>query len=321
MLPNVSKAPTRPHAASAVRGLGPIDSRLRRFIAPSGRGAYYHPARRSMEWTLQRLYRGNWPAKLWQLWPRATQVQCVRRSFQLLAPSAAPLRIGFVSDTHVGPTTPPALLEAAFGCLAQERLDVLLLGGDYVYLEATPAKLATLTALIASVPAAHKFAVLGNHDLWTHHARIEAALRAGGARVLVNQGLMLNPRHGPLGLIGIDDPYTGEPDVSAALAEVDDPRHLIVLCHAPDGLPQTLAALSGDTRRGLYVCGHTHGGQIASPWGPLIVPGPVGRVYPHGFHDVGPLQLHVSRGVGATELPIRAFAPPEVAVIDLLPER
>jgi predicted MPP superfamily phosphohydrolase len=48
----------------------------------------------------------------------------------------------------------------------------------------------------------------------------------------------------------------------------------------------------------------------------------VGKKYPHGFHEISgassSLYLHVSRGVGATELPIRSYAAPEVAVFDLV---
>lgn len=50
-----------------------------------------------------------------------------------------------------------------------------------------------------------------------------------------------------------------------------------------------------------------------------MIPGRVGKKYPHGFHHVPPFYLHVSRGLGATELPIRTYAAPEVAVFDLVP--
>ena len=95
----------------------------------------------------------------------------------------------------------------------------------------------------------------------------------------------------------------------------------LVLCHAADLLPEVRAALAklppSRERRVLYVCGHTHGGQIAMPWGPLIVPGPIGKLHPAGLATFDELLLYVSRGVGATELPIRTFAPPEVLVVDV----
>jgi hypothetical protein len=65
----------------------------------------------------------------------------------------------------------------------------------------------------------------------------------------------------------------------------------------------------------LLLSGHTHGGQIALPGPrPIIVPGPLGKRWPFGLHRAGDLTLFVSRGVGTTELPIRTFATPDIAV-------
>ena len=48
------------------------------------------------------------------------------------------------------------------------------------------------------------------------------------------------------------------------------------------------------------MCGHTHGGHLALPGGrPIVMPSPMGRLYPWGFHDVNGMELFVSRGVGA----------------------
>lgn len=283
-----------------------------------GRGAHYHGIRSRVERVLTVLYRGDWPAKLWAQLPAARRVSVVQRQVALLPPSAATLRVGFISDIHIGPTTPPALLDNAFRALAEAQLDVLLLGGDYVFLAGTQAKAARLTQLVRRVPAARKFAVLGNHDLWTDQDLLADALRAADVRVLENEHVKLTDG---LTLIGLDDPWVGQLDTARALAGIGAPQALLVLCHSPDGLPaarRALATLPGSPH-GLYVCGHTHGGQIAAPWGPLLVPGKVGKRYPSGYHTLSPLDLYVSRGVGATELPIRSYAPPEVAVFELGP--
>jgi hypothetical protein len=241
----------------------------------------------------------------------------------ILPPSASQLRIGFASDLHIGPTTPIKVLEAAFERLAQAELDVLLLGGDYVFLDATPRKADVLCALARSVPAGRKFAVLGNHDLWTRHSILEAALERAGVELLGNSNVMLDARHGNVALAGLDDPWTGTPDCTRALQGVGDLDALVVLCHSPDGLPFAVDAVAALPRApaALYVCGHTHGGQIATPWGPIVVPGRLGKKYPHGLHHVAPFCLHVSRGLGATELPIRTYATPEVAVFEIAPRR
>jgi predicted MPP superfamily phosphohydrolase len=73
----------------------------------------------------------------------------------------------------------------------------------------------------------------------------------------------------------------------------------------------------GDRDVALYLCGHTHGGHIALPWGPIYVPGPVGKQISSGFHRIEGMAVLVSRGLGGIELPIRAFAHPDVVVVTL----
>lgn len=291
-------------------------------LSSEGRGTGYTRRRGLVESALRIAYRGDWPAKLWAAFPPACRVTCVRRTVAILPPAHPPVRVGFVSDIHIGPTTPHKLLDAAFGQLAEEALDVLLLGGDYIFLDATEEKAALLGSLVRRVPAARKFAVLGNHDLWTHHVLIERELRAAGVQILTNQHAILKSAAGSLALLGLDDPWTGTLDAPGAIRGIGEPDAVVVLCHSPDGLPHAVHAVRGlpGSPAGLYVCGHTHGGQIATPWGPLVVPGMVGKKYPHGFHWVSPLHVHVSRGVGGVEVPMRTYAAPEVAVFELVPK-
>ena len=176
-------------------------------------------------------------------------------------------RIAFVSDLHVGPTTPASLLERTFEVIRRERPSVLLLGGDYVYLEAEPHRLAVLGSLVQSVDCPVKLAVLGNHDLWTWDRAIVEALSDAGVRVLVNEVASLPAPWSDVAVVGLDDPWTGRCDPWAAAAQLDGQPFRIVLCHSPDGL----GLLSG-LRFDLFLAGHTHGGQIAAPWGPIVLP-------------------------------------------------
>jgi predicted MPP superfamily phosphohydrolase len=228
--------------------------------------------------------------------------------------------MGFVSDVHLGPTTPAPLLAAAFGHLARARLDVLLLGGDYVFLDATESKARLLADFVRGVPAPKKLAVLGNHDLWTHHALLEQSLGEAGVQLLLNGSTPLGAPWETVRVVGLDDPWTGQPDASEALRDAGDADALVVLCHSPDGLPEIRRGLARFPRRRpiLYACGHTHGGHVAAPWGPVVVPGRVGKQYPAGLHDVGDMHLHVSRGVGGVEVPIRTYARPDVVIFDLV---
>ncbi len=283
-------------------------------LRATGRGDRYSPGRGLVEHALTRVYAGDWPGRLWARVPGAAVLARIEHRLALLRPGSAPLRIGFASDLHLGPTTASSVLDAAFAHLADAALDVLLLGGDYVYLAATRARTDELRERVAALRIPTKLAVLGNHDLWTTHPDIERALEAAGARVLVNANVRLPDPFGDIAIVGLDEPWTGTPDAAAALRGTEDAALRIGLCHSPDGVHY----LAG---RGvaLLLAGHTHGGQIALP-GPrpiVLPPGPYSQRYAWGRHEIEGMTLIVSRGVGTTELPIRAWAQPDVIVVEL----
>jgi hypothetical protein len=206
------------------------------------------------------------------------------------------------------------VLEAAFAAIRRAEPDILLLGGDYVFLDAEPRRLEALSSLVGSIACPLTLAVLGNHDLWTHDQAIVEALSSAGARVLVNEVVPLPDPWSDVAVLGLDDPWTGRCDPQAAAAQLNGEPVRIVLCHSPDGL----ALLSG-LRFDLFLCGHTHGGQIAAPWGPIVLPhGPMCRVIPSGLRRWEQGLVYVSRGVGGVELPIRTFASPEVVLLELV---
>jgi hypothetical protein len=225
---------------------------------------------------------------------------------------AQPLRIGFASDFHAGPTTHTALFDDLLAALRAERPDVLLLGGDYVSFDAH-----NVDALRAFLEGARAplgtYAVMGNHDIWNGRDVVENALRAAGVDVLVNRNVALPAPFGQVSVCGIDDPWTGKPAAGATFAGAGTVR--IYLMHSPDGL-----CLLERQRFDVGFAGHTHGGQIARPDGaPLFRPsGPCSREYTYGRYDLpdnGP--LIVSRGVGCAGIPLRLNADPELVICTL----
>lgn len=256
---------------------------------------------------------GDWPARLWAHVPGACDVQTVEHVLPVLDEGVPSLRLAFISDLHVGPTTPSEVLDRAFELVQRARPDVLLLGGDFVFLGATPDRVSELERRVSEVVAPTKLAVLGNHDLWTHHGLIEAALARAGVRVLINETKVLNAPHDHVAIVGIDEPWTGNPDVRRALAGASRARVKIALAHAPEAAPM----LQG-MDVSLLVCGHTHGGQIAASGGrPFYVPGVVGRSHPWGFGTVAGVPVLVSRGIGGVEIPVRLNAQPDILLVTL----
>jgi len=92
---------------------------------------------------------------------------------------------------------------------------------------------------------------------------------------------------------------------------------VIFLYHYPDAI----YGLAG--RADLYLCGHTHGGQVALPfYGALITLSKYGKRFEGGRYEVGGTTMYVTRGVGMEGYhtpPIRFLAPPEVVFIELAP--
>jgi predicted MPP superfamily phosphohydrolase len=86
----------------------------------------------------------------------------------------------------------------------------------------------------------------------------------------------------------------------------------IAVAHAPEGVP----FIAGRGAQ-LLLCGHTHGGQVALPSGPVVVHGRLGRRWPSGLHDVAGMKLFVSRGLGIVDLPLRLYAAPDVSLFTL----
>jgi predicted MPP superfamily phosphohydrolase len=226
-----------------------------------------------------------------------------------------PLRIAFASDFHAGPVTSRDLLRHACDALAALRPDVLLLGGDFVAIRAADAE---FLAEHLAVPApCGRFAVLGNHDLRANRRQLLAALEDAGVDLLINRNVRLPAPFDHIWICGLDDPTHGHPDADRAFDGAAGTR--VVLMHSPDGL----LAL-GQRDFALALCGHTHGGQIAWPWGrPIHVPeGRLSRRYASGCFDLGEGRtLLVSRGVGCSAVPVRVFAPPEVHLVELRTER
>ena len=89
----------------------------------------------------------------------------------------------------------------------------------------------------------------------------------------------------------------------------------IMLYHDPDAFYR-FAALGC----GLVLSGHNHGGQIALPGGRAVLSHPGGDLFPAysgGVYTEGDSTMVLSRGLGTSVIPVRAFARPEVVGITL----
>ena len=245
----------------------------------------------------------------------------IRRARISLAdwPSGAPpVRAVLISDLHVvGPDMPPERLRRIVDRINRFAPDLVLIAGDTVSdrplatrIYSTEEAVAPLAALR---PRLGTIAVLGNHDHYRDEQASRRALRAMGISVLDNQAISI----GPLAVGGLDDAFTDHADPEATVAQMRRlPGAKLMLSHSPD----PFAKLPPDI--GLTVAGHTHCGQIRLPLiGTLTTYSDHGDRYACGLVRENGRTLIVSAGLGASVVPLRIGAVPDMWLIELGPVR
>jgi predicted MPP superfamily phosphohydrolase len=190
--------------------------------------------------------------------------------------------------------------------------DLILLTGDYV-LE-TADSIFELAPVLAELNATHGiYAVLGNHDHWTDAGVVRQGLKESGLPVLHNEGVAVGVGTGTLYVAGIDDSWSGQPDLEAALSGLPASAPAVLLAHEPDFADKYLA----DGRVALQLSGHSHGGQVRLPGvGPLVLPR-FGQKYHNGLNRVQNSWVYTTRGIGVIGPPVRFNCPPEITEITL----
>ena len=243
-----------------------------------------------------------------------------------LAPELQGYTIAVLSDLHYGGTIVPARLIARAVRLANEASpDLTVILGDYAL---SHAKLRTISrwlyewALPRMTEALRGLrardgiiAILGNHDYDYDAAKVVTWLESTGARVLVNDCVVVSRGDAQLGIGGVDDWTHGRIDAEGGCGSLAPEIPRVVLSHNPDGALE----LAPTARADLMLGGHTHGGQIVLPF--------IGAPSRHctvcdassasGWVARSPVPLYVTTGVGVV-LPLRVRCPAEVLVVRLV---
>jgi hypothetical protein len=237
-----------------------------------------------------------------------------------MPPGAPPIRLLHISDLHVERLTQRE--ERLLQLVKQARPDLILITGDYVNLSFNrdPSTHAQVKQLLSQLTAPYGvYATLGSPpvDLRDSVAAIFEGLpiqlmREQWAEVDLGEGRKLV-------LLGLDCTHHIPTDAARfkslmAVAPNSVPQAL--LYHSPELMPQAT-----DHGIDLYLCGHTHGGQVRLPFiGPILTSSQLGRKYVMGLYRHGRTHLYVSRGVGLEGLSaprVRFLSPPEVTLLTL----
>jgi uncharacterized protein len=167
-----------------------------------------------------------------------------------------------------------------------------------------------LQFLVKRIKTKHGFlAVLGNHD----SCFMVNPMEKMGIRVLTNESILLHQGSAQIKITGTDDVHSYYTDQAVYAFEPPTNHFSIALVHSPE-LYDT-AAMAGTN---LYLCGHTHSGQLCLPGGTALKKNiSRGRVYYKGLWSHNGMQGVTSAGIGTSGLPLRFNCPPEILNIRL----
>lgn len=247
-----------------------------------------------------------------QIEPERLTIESVQVPIRGLKPALEGFKIVQLSDFHLYPFTQINLVETAVALANSLRPDVIVLTGDYV-LETADA-IFELAPVLAGLNSPHGvFATLGNHDWWTDARVVQQGLTEVGLTLLDNQGVALPVGKEVLFLAGVDDCWSGRPDLETALQGLRAGETAVLLAHEPDFADE----FAQNGRINLQLSGHTHGGQVRIPGlGAPILP-LYGKKYDMGLHQVSDMWVYTTRGIGVIDPPVRFNCPPEVSELIL----
>ena len=220
-------------------------------------------------------------------------------------------RILHLSDLHIDSI--PGFASMIIDKIKDLKFDICLMTGDYRL-----DRSGSFSHILKPVRILSKyiqapfgtFAVLGNHDtyLMAQHEK------ESGMELLVNESVEIIKDGQKILITGTDDPFDFYTESALLCLETKGYDYKIAMVHTSE-----LARAASEQKYDLYLCGHTHGGQICLKKGvPLISHQFEGKKFNHGQWQLGKLTGYTSRGAGVSGIPVRFNCPAEVTLINLI---
>lgn len=238
------------------------------------------------------------------------------------------LRIGHISDFHVGELMTVDHAVDHVRAMESLRLDLLAVTGDIIDFHADGVE-PLLEALAQFPTPLGTWAVPGNHDRLVDGGRFLNLCNEMGLQMLTNRKAVVEHRGKRLSIAGIDWARrtadlghlvgrvfeNGKAPHATANEASTTADGTILLAHNPKVFDHA-AAWGAD----LVLAGHTHGGQLnllhPRPRTRPIGLGSMAHRYSWGVYELGPSRLHVTSGVGSW-FPFRVRCPSEIALLTI----
>jgi hypothetical protein len=237
------------------------------------------------------------------------QIRHEELSFSQLPDKFDGFRMLHLSDLHIDAM--PELMHALMHVIDQTDFDLAVLTGDYRK-ESSGAFTHILEPMKQISRLLQKefmpLAILGNHDTWLM-TEYEEELKM---RFLVNETIELKRDGQSIFISGADDPFSFYTDATLE-AFTDQHGFKIALVHTSE-----LADVAAENNYQLYLCGHTHGGQVCLPGGKALISHQAeGKEFISGFWKWDKMLGYTSKGCGVSGVPLRFNCPGEITVFTL----
>jgi predicted MPP superfamily phosphohydrolase len=224
--------------------------------------------------------------------------------------------IAQISDIHVGQTIKRNFVDAIVDRVNRLQADMIAITGDVA--DGSVPDLAHHTEPLARLKSRHgTYFVTGNHEYYSGADAWIRELRRLGAKVLMNEHVVLDHDGAALTVAGVTDYsahhydplHKSDPHAAAKGAPAHAPK--VLLAHQPRSAPFAEAA-----GYHLQLSGHTHGGQFW-PWNFLVR---LQQPFIAGLNRLGRMWIYTSRGTGYWGPPMRFGIPSEITLIRLVRE-
>jgi len=239
------------------------------------------------------------------------EVKNVTLVFEDLPSAFNGFKILHISDLHIGAIE--GLEDILIRIIRPLSFDLCVITGDF-RLDTTGSFRQVIPAMKKLLETVHPeygvLAVLGNHDTY----KIVEFLEPPGMRFLLNETIHIEKGNQRLRITGTDDTFYYYTDMAMHALENSSGEFSIALSHTSE-----LSDIAAENHYKLYLCGHTHGGQICLPGGiPVISHQKGNRERVRGFWQHNGMTGYTSPGAGVSGIPLRFNCPPEITVFELV---
>lgn len=218
------------------------------------------------------------------------------------------LRILHLSDLHIGKKTSPLVLKNLIKTCEGLNCDFIVITGDIIdcKVKYIKEKLKILNTFSSKV-----FYISGNHDVFYGLEDLKREL--SNLIFMDNQHTSINFNGNSIHLVGLSDRFSGffniKRDVEGITHFLNHHSPAIFIAHQPKDYD-----IAVNTNTSLFLCGHTHGGQIF-PFHYLVR---LVQPFLRGLIYKNKTAIYVNAGLGNWGINIRYKSPNEITILKLI---